>query len=831
MNLSIASDHVVRATDFARLLDRHPQAKLLSLDCFDTVLWRKVADPKQVFQELQDEPLFREYGITAGIRVKAERQARKARQRQDGKTEVTIEEIYAHALPDAPPDLIERLIEAELQVEERHLFAFHPAVELIRQARERGLPVVMVSDMYIHAHQLQRLVEGCLQRAGLERGIDAYYTSADACQGKGEGLLLKVAQAHGIPAEDIVHLGDNLKADYAGARACGLQGYHFHRFPDELSTFMRSNQELQRVVTPATAGRQALCSSWHAPWATLPPASNIQEMLGWYYLGPIIGGFVRGLLDHLAGRTSPSGSTKLVFMMRDGHLPMKAYAAVEALGLGAKGATTHRLDISRVVAIGIRLVDADAVHEFLDTHRTELRPSEMLRQLAFGEDPQAFFTGTPHLAQLGWSEFCRTVLSAPVLSRITANARTQRERFLRHIKVQVQPEPQDRIVLVDLGYAGTIQDRIETTLVDHFDCEVEGYYFALKDSDRAGHRKHGLIRAADYSSEVLELLTAQIQIFEQWVCSSQGSTVAYDAAGSAQREPLTASEEQRRLRDQIQTASLDFVNVAFRDHWAIAQPAHETARETAGLLARLLLQPTPQEMALRSRFAHDVNNGTQRTRPLTNPAFSRDALLRGGLISYRPETHKVFTTDLQAVHPMLAGFSLLKQRFGLTYRLGDFQDRGLAFKGVVAESQDFRNVDIASFVTHDGYRMALVKLTRRTTAVGINLGRICKWANIHSVAVVASADLLRGPGWKPRLDAINRMQVMEGEPVEPQLIRFDSPDGFLHVNLQGLPESVDEQVLALLYRPVADWKPSDTHPTGAARAAREKSLQTSAINA
>ena len=46
-----------------------PQTKVLSLDCFDTILWRKVARPTDVFFSLQSLEPFRSAGITAALTI------------------------------------------------------------------------------------------------------------------------------------------------------------------------------------------------------------------------------------------------------------------------------------------------------------------------------------------------------------------------------------------------------------------------------------------------------------------------------------------------------------------------------------------------------------------------------------------------------------------------------------------------------------------------------------------------------------------------------------------------------------------------------------------
>lgn len=48
------------------------QIKVLSLDCFDTLLWRHAVEPQDVFYKLQNKPVFKSCGFSALLRIHAE---------------------------------------------------------------------------------------------------------------------------------------------------------------------------------------------------------------------------------------------------------------------------------------------------------------------------------------------------------------------------------------------------------------------------------------------------------------------------------------------------------------------------------------------------------------------------------------------------------------------------------------------------------------------------------------------------------------------------------------------------------------------------------------
>ena len=68
----------VHATDLLSVLDQYGEKiKVLSLDCFDTILWRKTVAPIDVFYDLQQRPTFQALGFSASLRITAETNARR----------------------------------------------------------------------------------------------------------------------------------------------------------------------------------------------------------------------------------------------------------------------------------------------------------------------------------------------------------------------------------------------------------------------------------------------------------------------------------------------------------------------------------------------------------------------------------------------------------------------------------------------------------------------------------------------------------------------------------------------------------------------------------
>jgi FMN phosphatase YigB (HAD superfamily) len=180
-------------------LDDHRRLSMLSLDCFDTLLWRDTHRPADIFALLD--------GVSPDQRARAESTARKARLLDHrGSGEVTLREIYATLLPDADDAEREAYVTREIAAETRHCYAFAPTVALMREAKRRGLKVVIVSDTYLERDQLETLIRAA---AGDEVAdlIDRIFCSCEHRSAKAEALFDTVLRQTAVRADRILHIG------------------------------------------------------------------------------------------------------------------------------------------------------------------------------------------------------------------------------------------------------------------------------------------------------------------------------------------------------------------------------------------------------------------------------------------------------------------------------------------------------------------------------------------------------------------------------------------------------------------------------------------------
>ncbi len=363
----------VFANQLAQALDGlESQVDVLSLDCFDTLIWRATPEPPDVFCEI-DAP------VTRMSRMVAEQTARERRLVQDGLGEVTLDEIYRCALPSADDAEIAARVAAELALEHRHCLPFAPAVALIRRAKALGKRVIVVSDTYLRTDQLSELLAAKLGPE-LRAMIDRVYCSSAFGVSKGHGLFDKVLADLKLPAARVLHVGDNPRADVDGAEQAGirplllLQGDRalLEQWRLELAALLSVDTRLRDRAVPLLPHRPLLAERLR----TQPGAA---ERLGYGSIGPLMDGFARWVLDEARAIEARGSPVKLCFLMRDGHLPLQAYQAIA----GAAIRPPHAIELSRFAAFAASFETQADVDAYLGMMSDTVRLDALARQLMF----------------------------------------------------------------------------------------------------------------------------------------------------------------------------------------------------------------------------------------------------------------------------------------------------------------------------------------------------------------------------------------------------------------------------------------------------------------
>jgi FMN phosphatase YigB (HAD superfamily) len=709
-----------RAHEFADILDQAPPGiEILSLDCFDTLIWRHGSLPVDVFADL---PLP---GSGMEARIWGETKARRVAPFERGEIEVSIEDIYAHLMPAASAQERQAKIDAELEAEARHCYGFAPTVALMRKARARGLRIIMVSDTYLSQDQLRTLIA---RAAGQDVAdmIERIFCSCEYGQPKGLGLFVPVLAELGASPGTILHCGDNHAADIEAPSALGIHCCHLEQFDEETAQRLRLEASAACIVSPDTRVTVPAYQP-HRPVLALRGDDDAAVRLGHDVLGPILHSFAGWLHDEALAQEERTGKpTKLLFLLRDGYLPAQAYLA----RYPQDEEKVAMVEISRLTAAQAGMIDREAIERYVLPELATGSQEVFARHLLF--EPNE----CKRLARLPGTKFAEHIRKADVVRHIARRSDKFSDKLCAHLRLH-GVEDGDSVMLVDLGYNGSVQNLIEPRLRQKMKLDVSGRYLLLRESWLSGLDKAGYADHRHHDLKLLHALSESIAIVEQLCTLARGSVIDYRSDGSAVREVSSVKATQSDVRDRIQSACLDFVRDA--DKGVVHPPVSDTPearrRMATASLARLLFLPVASEVRVLSDFDHDVNLGTDEVYKFLDVEAAETGLRRRGIFYIKNALRMYLPGELHQ-HGLPLNLSIFaSRRFGLDLRKADFDVGTIQVPVMLMDANgDHIALDCDAIPTVDGYYQALVPVGTAPLTIGLQLGRIAQWLQVDEAS-------------------------------------------------------------------------------------------------
>ncbi|MEM8724931.1 MAG: HAD family hydrolase [Pseudomonadota bacterium] len=766
--------------------------KVLSLDCFDTLLWRDCHAPSDVFSELN--------WVLPRQRMAGESNARKAEATLRGRNEVSLPAIYDHAMEGADRTSRGAAIAEELAAEARACFAFEPTVELMRTAKAQGLKVIIVSDTYLDAKQLGELIAAAAgdEVAGL---IDTIIVSSTAGISKSQGLLARALKAVKCRAHEVLHIGDNRKADLEGARALGIPALHLVQFGETAKQRLRFERACQQLAGKTERGIRGLQPHRALLARDEPQIADPAKALGYTVLGPVFHAYEQWLRGEAKQIEADRGGTvHWLFLLRDGHLPYLVHQ------IAGEGGSAARVEISRFAATAASLTTREAYEKHVALEHG-LNPSTLARQMLFSEDEIAKVVGDPQ-TNAEKSEAAHRLLNELRKGQrqklIRRRSRAFAERLVAHVRAAVDPQPGDTLMLVDLGYNGSAQNRVDGLLQEAFDVHVAGRYLLLREMTASGLDKKGLIDTRHFAPDLLEALCTNVAVIEQLATCELGSVIDYAEEGEPIRKASSVKGKQSAVRTLVQAGVSDFARAALNSPVIRAKDAHGDRgwREAAAsVFARFMFLPQPHELEVVKSFEHDVNMGSERMVPLFDPAHAIDGMRRRGLF-YMKGSARMFLPAELAQEDMSTRLSLFTQmRFGLGLTYEDFAPRDLSIPAIYVGAKDSARATISAKPTYDGYLAARLPIGDANQAIALQIGAACDWVEIASVTRSPIASL-KGGALNDAAPAPVAVQLDAMTQHAPGIYECAGENALILVTLDTASQDSDPEMIEIVFRPL-----------------------------
>ena len=449
----------------------------VSFDLFDTLLIRRIHDP-----DLVKLPVARYIANLAGqkglqwteSRVQELRDTIEARHRKETGEKFDdheacypryMKEILSVIFADkATDDLFGKVADYEVAMENSMLVPRGEFIDWLKELRQQGKKIIVISDIYLPAVYLRRFIE----HAGFLDLLDDVVSSADTFLAKASGKAFPLLQKkHNLDPEKWLHVGDNPISDGLRPLEFGISALVLHDAEED-----RRKSIIRRMVN-YSAGRPF----WRGralQQLMLPLEYENREreelyIEGYSFLGPLLGAFVQTIAEESRKRKigkifflSREGWTFKKFwensiphLFPEGNLPEIDYLYVSRMALA--GASCAYTGLTQTKADIVFLPRGNS--DFLDVCRV------------FSLDPEPF---VPHLARY---DLCgTTTLSHLHTGYDQKNSERfreliQDEAFQDEIRRQTRPAndalqlyldelgffDHSDVALVDIGWLGTIQ--------------------------------------------------------------------------------------------------------------------------------------------------------------------------------------------------------------------------------------------------------------------------------------------------------------------------------------------------------------------------------------
>ena len=211
------------------------KADVVSFDVFDTLVFRKVKQPSEVFAiAASEDPDFPER------RMLAEREVRQNSKKED----VTLEEIYKKLIAIYGEEKAEQLKQDELRTELETIYANPAGLRFFRYLLKKGKRIVITTDMYLP----RDVIEAILQKCGYQ-GYERLFVSSEYGVSKRSGRLFsEVLKETG--AKKLVHIGDHIVSDFLKPRKMGIEAYLYKgkagkKDENRIRVFARDKAEIE----------------------------------------------------------------------------------------------------------------------------------------------------------------------------------------------------------------------------------------------------------------------------------------------------------------------------------------------------------------------------------------------------------------------------------------------------------------------------------------------------------------------------------------------------------------------------------------------------------
>lgn len=589
-----------------------PDLRVVAFDIFDTLLTRPLLDP-----DATKAIVARRAGAAGEIWLNArhdmERAARERLRRDVNLADIHAEFILRGLLDE---DTAARLQALEADVEAGSVAPRPDVVAVFRNAVAAGRRVVLVSDMFLPRATLEFMLA-----ANDIAGHARLYLSNECNARKDAGSLYDYVLAEEkVSPREFLMIGDNERADIQIPVDRGMRVAHVMRPADQAAALGRwkallplAERGIDAQLALGLVVRRFFAPAFHGD---APPRVDTFTRggafgIGYAVVGPMLAAFSQWLL----ATARRDGVPRLYFLSREGQILQQAFDRLAA-------AETDAPD-SRYLVLSRRAVTVAQIESIDDVRALAggtYYPNSLENFLHYRYGLDLDAARLADLSARGLWKVGRSVEVAgeaahlyPVLDHLApeilqraAAERTGLAAYLKSVDL-----PGNTCALVDVGYSGTIQDRLSRFLRQ----PVGGYYLMTSERAESVRQRHGGIVRGCFGERLIEgqgELSYWLHAFEveQLLSSDDPQIACYltDGAGGLQARHQAVTEREQAAagtRGRIRAGAMAYIDDVVQLRHGLYPDFLVPADCATGLFQQFVQRPSREELDTLRELALD----------------------------------------------------------------------------------------------------------------------------------------------------------------------------------------------------------------------------------
>ena len=307
----------------SRLIE-HSSIKIVSFDIFDTLIFRPVIHPRDIFyffDKYYQETFDKTVENISNLRIDCENELIY----REGVENVTIDSIYEELENkfNLDKDQINMLKEKEISLEIALADLNSEIFSIYKKAKKSNKKIIFTTDIYLPSWCISKIIN----KFDIE--YDALYVSADIKKRKDNGSLFdEIIHIEEIHPFEMLHIGDNIESDFLVPLKKGIVSFHY--IPKKnCNKSLSETHEITSIFLGYLLNKEnSLTSKEHMKY------TNLYDF-AYFSLGPCLLSMMFHLL--FSGQIQNSYDA-LFFSSRDGYLPFKVYELLRrVVGSGVPG--------------------------------------------------------------------------------------------------------------------------------------------------------------------------------------------------------------------------------------------------------------------------------------------------------------------------------------------------------------------------------------------------------------------------------------------------------------------------------------------------------------